>query len=37
MGGELLWGTRQLRSGASGDDTRVQFSFKYSFSSTDFR
>jgi outer membrane DcaP-like protein len=37
MGGELLWGTRQLRSGASGDDTRVQFSFKYSFSSTDFQ
>ena len=36
MGGEVLWGQREDRNGAKGDDWRVQFSFKYSFSSKDF-
>jgi hypothetical protein len=33
FGGELLWGTREDKNGASGDDVRLQFSGKYSFSS----
>jgi len=37
MGAELLWGNREDFGGASGDDTRIQVSFKYSFSSHDFR
>jgi len=36
MGVEYLWGRREDKNGASGDDNRVQFSFKYSFNSTDF-
>jgi hypothetical protein len=36
MGGELLYGTRTDNSGADGNDVRVQFSMKYSFSSKDF-
>jgi hypothetical protein len=30
-GAELLWGERENNDGASGDDTRVQFSAKYKF------
>jgi hypothetical protein len=37
MGGEFLWGQRKDNDGSHGDDTRLQFSFKYSFSSNDFR
>jgi hypothetical protein len=37
FGGEFLWGQREDNNGATGDDTRLQFSFKYSFSSNDFR
>jgi hypothetical protein len=33
LGPELLWGQRTDNDGASGDDIRVQFSFKLSFSS----
>jgi hypothetical protein len=36
FGGEFLWGERQDKDGASGHDTRLQISFKYSFSSNDF-
>lgn len=36
MGAEFLWGQREDKDGAVGHDTRVQFSFKYSFSSRDF-
>ena len=36
MGTEFLWGQREDRNGAIGHDTRVQFSFKYSFTSKDF-
>ena len=36
MGAEFLWGRREDKNGASGDDSRVQFSFKYSFNSSDF-
>ncbi len=36
MGGEVMWGQREDRDGAKGDDWRVQFTFKYSFSSKDF-
>ena len=32
IGGELLWGQRTDFGGASGDDIRMQFSFKYNFS-----
>jgi hypothetical protein len=35
-GAELLWGNRKDFNGNKGDDTRVQFTFKYSFSSNDF-
>jgi len=37
MGAEFLWGARKDNDGAKGDDTRLQFSFKYAFSSDDFR
>lgn len=37
MGGEFLWGQREDNDGAKGDDARLQFSFKYAFSSDDFR
>jgi len=36
FGGELLYGRREDNDGLSGNDLRVQFSFKYSFSSKDF-
>jgi hypothetical protein len=36
-GGELLWGQLEDNGGATGDDVRVQFSFKYNFSSNDFK
>jgi hypothetical protein len=35
MGTELLWGERQDKDGAAGSDMRLQFSFKYSFTSKD--
>ena len=35
IGGELLWGKRTDNDGANGDDTRLQVSFHYSFSSKD--
>jgi len=35
LGPELLWGKRTDKDGASGTDTRLQFSVKYSFSSRD--
>jgi hypothetical protein len=31
LGGELLWGERKNNDGAKGDDTRIQFSAKYTF------
>jgi hypothetical protein len=37
MGAEFLWGKRKDNYGAEGDDTRLQLSFKYAFSSDDFR
>jgi hypothetical protein len=36
MGAEYIWGQREDRNGAHGQDNRLQFSFKYSFSSRDF-
>jgi hypothetical protein len=36
MGAEFLWGQRKDKDGLTGTDTRIQFSFKYSFSSKDF-
>jgi hypothetical protein len=36
-GAELLWGEREDFDGNKGNDLRVQVSFKYSFSSNDFR
>lgn len=36
VGGELLYGNRQDKDGAYGDDIRTQISFKYNFSSLDF-
>jgi hypothetical protein len=35
VGAEALWGQRKDNDGASGDDTRVQLSFHYSFSTKD--
>jgi hypothetical protein len=35
MGAEALWGQREDNNGNKGEDTRVQFTFKYSFSSND--
>jgi hypothetical protein len=37
MGAEFLWGERTDKNGAQGEDSRLQFSAKYSFSSNDFR
>lgn len=37
VGAEMLWGRREDNGGASGDDVRLQISFKYSFSSRDFK
>ncbi len=36
MGAEFQWGQRQDKDHATGSDARVQFSFKYSFTSKDF-
>ena len=36
MGVEYLWGQRTDNDGDTGDDNRLQFSMKYSFSSLDF-
>ena len=36
LGAEFLWGQREDKSGATGHDTRLQFSVKYSFTSKDF-
>jgi hypothetical protein len=36
IGIETLWGRRKDHNGATGNDSRVQVSFKYSFSSKDF-
>ena len=35
IGGEALWGQRKDNDGSTGDDSRVQISFHYSFSSKD--
>jgi hypothetical protein len=35
FGGEALWGRRDDNGPDSGDDTRIQFSFHYSFSTKD--
>jgi hypothetical protein len=35
MGPELLWGRREDKSGATGDDVRIQLSARFSFSSND--
>ena len=32
----VVWGRRADKNGQSGDDSRMQFTFKYSFSSKDF-
>jgi len=37
VGAEYLWGRREDHNGASGEDNRIQFSFKYSFNSSDFK
>ena len=34
VGGEFLWGDREDKDGSSNNDTRVQFSVKYSFGTT---
>ena len=36
FGGEVMWGQREDKNGATGDDSRIQFSAKYKFSSKDF-
>ena len=36
-GVEAIWGTRENLNGADGSETRLQFSFKYNFSSKDFQ
>jgi hypothetical protein len=35
IGGEALWGQRKDNDGDTGDDTRVQISFHFSFSTKD--
>jgi hypothetical protein len=35
FGAEFLWGERKDKNGAIGDDTRLQFTAKYSFNSSD--
>jgi outer membrane DcaP-like protein len=35
IGGEALWGQRKDNDGATGDDTRIQISYHYSFSTKD--
>lgn len=37
MGGEFLWGSREDKDGEEGEDYRLQLTFKYNFSSNDFR
>ena len=37
LGAEFMWGMREDNDGNKGDDTRLQVSFKYAFSSDDFR
>lgn len=37
VGGEMLWGGRQDKNGAYGTDVRSQITFKYDFSSLDFK
>jgi hypothetical protein len=37
MGIEAIWGSREDLDGASGEETRIQISFKYNFSSKDFQ
>jgi hypothetical protein len=37
MGIEAIWGTREDLDGATGEETRIQISFKYNFSSNDFK
>ena len=37
MGAEYLWGTRTDNDGDTGNDSRLQMSLKYSFSSLDFQ
>jgi hypothetical protein len=37
MGAEYLWGQRKDHDGSKGDDSRLQITFKYAFSSDDFR
>jgi hypothetical protein len=37
VGAELLWGEREDFNDNKGDDLRIQVSFKYSFSSNDFK
>jgi hypothetical protein len=36
VGAELMWGQLDVKDGRDNDDTRVQVSFKYNFSSNDF-
>jgi hypothetical protein len=36
-GAEFLWGSRKSKDGTTNDDSRIQISMKYSFSSKDFK
>ncbi|WP_413291334.1 DcaP family trimeric outer membrane transporter [Bdellovibrio sp. HCB337] len=36
MGGEILWGSRRSKDDTENDDSRIQISMKYNFSSKDF-
>jgi hypothetical protein len=36
VGAELIWGELAVKDGRDNDDTRLQVSFKYNFSSNDF-
>jgi hypothetical protein len=36
VGAELIWGELQVLDGRDNDDTRLQVTFKYNFSSNDF-